>query len=351
MQELKHKKSRPLFLKMKRCKFKIFLVCLIVVFTITAAGQQKNYIFLTGLAQGTTYHITYKSDKNINYHVAIDSLLSDFDNSLSIYNPNSIISRINRNDSTVKTDEHFKTAFLKSQEVSEQTGGAFDITVSPLVNAWGFGFSKQSQINSHLIDSLLRLVGYQKIKLENDRVVKADSRMMIDMNAIAQGYAVDLTALFLESKGIKHYLVEIGGEIRTKGKNARGKTWTVGIDKPTDQNEIPGRDLQSVLALKDKSISTSGNYRAFYKKDGKKYGHIIDPRTGYPVQHNVLSATVISEDCITADAYATVFIVTGLEKAKEILKKHPGLDAYLIYTNEKGGYEVYCTDRIREMLQ
>jgi thiamine biosynthesis lipoprotein len=313
----------------------------------TGRGQ---YIKTAGFIQGTTYHITYESITGRNLQPEIDSLLAAFDRSASIYLPTSVISRINQNDPKVEADEIFIAVFNKSVEVWKETGGAFDITVAPLVNAWGFGFTASSATDSAAIDSLLQYVGMDKVTLSGKKIIKAHPNVMLDLNAIAQGYSVDLVSEYLENLGIKNYMVEIGGEVRTRGRNDKGNRWRIGIDKPVEGNRIPGSDLQAILQLNRHSLATSGNYRKFYEKDGVKYSHTIDPATGYPAMSNLLSATIIADDCMTADAYATACMVFGLEKSVDFLRKHRFLEAYLVYSNEKGEYNVYCTKGLNRYL-
>jgi thiamine biosynthesis lipoprotein len=321
-----------------------------IILMVGPRSCRGQYIKIAGFAQGTTYHITYGSRKGKNLQREIDSLLADFDRSLSIYLPSSIISRINQNDPTVEADEKFCTVFKKSVEVNRESGGAFDITVAPLVNAWGFGFTAASDTDSTLIDSLLQFVGMKKVFLSGKKVIKENPRVMLDVNAIAQGFSVDVISEYLDNLGIRNYLVEIGGEIRTKGRNEKGNPWRVGIDKPVEGNVIPGSNMQAILQLNRRSLATSGNYRKFYEKNGVKYAHTINPVTGYPVISNLLSATVIANDCMTADAYATAFMVMGLDKTIRFLEQHKYLDAYLVYSDDKGRYKVYYTKRMNQYL-
>jgi len=230
--------------------------------------------------------------------------------------------------------------FRKSVEVSEKTKGLFDVTVAPLINAYGFGFTKKAQLDSITIDSLRRLIGYKQVSLKDGKLIKSRPEVMLDFNAIAQGYSVDVICRFLENKNIRNYVVELGGEVRAKGKNDEGAYWKVGVDEPS----INENRLQTILSLKNASLATSGNYKRFYIENGKRYAHIIDPHTGYPAKHNLLSATVIAPDCMTADAYATAFIVMGVAKAKEFLKKNKDLklEVYLIY-DENGIFRTYSS--------
>jgi len=330
---------------------KMLIFSVLFIFSFISCNHKQDYYKISGYAQGTTYHITYQGEEE--FSMQVDSLLRAFDLSLSTYVENSIISRINKNDSTVVLDSLFIMFFNKSKEVYEQSGGAFDITVAPLVNAYGFGFSKKSDVDSMLIDSLMQFVGMNKIHLERNRLIKTDFRVMLDGNAIAQGQSVDYVSEFLENKGIKNYLVEIGGEIRARGVNPEGKLWRVGIDKPIEHSDESNRELQAVVQLKNRSLATSGNYRKFYEENGVKYSHTIDPKTGYPAKQSILSATIVADDCITADAYATTCMVLGLEKSKELLNKLKYLDAYLIYPDPEhpDKYKIYMTEGMEKMIE
>jgi thiamine biosynthesis lipoprotein len=328
------------------------LTFLMSLLLLLAACSHKNleYIQITGEAQGTYYHITYQAEQGTNLKPQVDSLLQAFDNSLSTYQPQSLISRINRNE-TDSTDMLFRTVWQKSVEIADASEGAFDPTVAPLVNAWGFGFKNKEKITTALIDSLKSHVGYHKIQIDaNNLVHKTDSLTMFDFNAIAQGYSVDVLAHFFASKGLQNYLIEVGGEIFAKGINSEQKPWTVGIDQPRD-NALPGDELQAIVSISNLGLATSGNYRKFYVVDSVKYAHTIDPKSGYPVQHSLLSATVLAPDCMTADGYATAFMVVGIEKSKLILAAHPELQAYLIYAGPKGEYKVWTTKSIEDKIR
>jgi len=334
---------------MKKIILTTFISILIINSSCHAPGKNGIYFKIAGFAQGTTYHITYEMPDTIDLQSQIDSILHAFDLSLSSYDSSSVISKINRNEDVI-ADDLFTQVFNKSDEVFKSSGGIFDITVMPLVNAWGFGPGTRENVDSARIDSLLEFVGMEKVKIENGRVVKTDPRVQLDVNALAQGYSVDIVTEFLNGLGAKNYMVEIGGEIRTKGVNPGGKNWRIGIDKPVFGNMISGAELEAIVELSNKSLATSGNYRKFYEEDGVKYTHSIDPKTGYPAKQSLLSATIIAEDCITADAYATVCMVGGLEKSKEILSKHPELEAYLIYGDDTGVYQLYVTEGMKSMV-
>jgi thiamine biosynthesis lipoprotein len=236
-------------------------------------------------------------------------------------------------------------------QISKETDGAFDITVAPLVNAWGFGFKNGIEPTSEQVDSLMQIIGYQKVSLSAGKVTKTDDRVMLDCSAIAKGYGTDVVARLLRSKGITNFMVEIGGEIVTSGVNAENQPWRVGITKPVEDPMGTTGEVQSIVKITDKAMATSGNYRNFYYKDGKRYAHTIDPKTGYPVQHNILSATVFAKSCAVADAYATSFMVMGMEKAQQLLEQHPELMAYLIYSDEDGKNAVWYSPSLENKIQ
>lgn len=329
-------------------KIQLFLLASLLL--LACQPTKREYQFNEGYIWGTIYHIVYDSPNGNDLHEEIKIKMNEFDHSLSTYKPNSVISRVNNNDTTVVLDHYFKTVFNRSLEIAEITNGAFDMTIAPLANAWGFGFKNKLEPEDIPVDSLLQIVGYQKVKLINSKIVKEDPRIMFDPSAIAKGYGVDVVADFLESKGVSNYMVEIGGEIRVKGVSNKNRSWRVGIDRPIDDPEVRNREIQDILSLPNGAMATSGNYRQFYIKNGKKYAHTIDPKLGYPVQHSLLSASVIASDCMTADAYATAFMVLGFEKSKTIVENNPKLEAYFIYTDEAGNYKTYSTDKIKQMI-
>lgn len=327
----------------KRLLWQLPILAMLIVGTILIISEKtpKPYLKKSGTTFGTFYNITYQSDNDLG--LLIEKELETVDSSLSMFNPNSTISRLNRNDD-VDADELFLCVFKLSQEVSQETGGAFDITVAPLVNIWGFGFKTGEHPDKESIDSLMQLIGYDKVRMEGKRIIKNDPRIMIDLSAIAKGYGSDRIANLLRSKGVENFMVEIGGEIVTQGVNPQKNPWKIGVTKPTDDSLSTNQELQTILNISGKAIATSGNYRNFYYKDGKKYAHTIDPKTGYPIQHNILSATVIADNCATADAYATAFMVLGLDASKEILDKHPELNAYMICSSEDGSLYTWNSD-------
>lgn len=331
---------------MKSIAVTLFIVALLVACQTKKSEYQK----ISGFAQGTTYSITYENSKGEDYAQDIDSILKAFDKSCSMYDSTSIVSRINNNDASVEADDWFVNVFRKSEEVSAISGGALDITVGPVVRAWGFGTTPVAKHDSAYIDSLLQYVGMDKVKLEGRKVIKKYPGVSLDVNAVAQGYSVDVVSQFFDKKGIKNYLVEIGGEVRCVGTNAKNKLWHVGIDRPSDDNLTPGGELEAIIELNNKSLTTAGNYRKFFVENGVKYGHTIDPKTGFPAKNTLLSATVVCDDAMTADAWDTAFMVLGLEKSIELLKKLPGIEVYFIYSNQRGEYEIYVSEGLKKMI-
>lgn len=330
-------------------KFSLYtLVCWI---TLISCQSEKADIKVQfgGEAQGTYYVVTYFAGDTVVKQAQVDSLLRDFDQIASVWQPNSLISKINRNETDVVNNRYFSDIFNLSQQISEQTGGAFDITVGPLVNAWGFGFKNKMDMTAEKVDSIMKFVGFHGIRLENGRIIKDHPNTQIDFNAIAQGYSVDVIGGFLEYFGVKNYLVDIGGEVLARGSKPGGEKWVIGIEKPTDEATAE-RTLKATIKVDNVGVATSGNYRKFYVEGGLKYAHTIDPATGYPVIHSLLSATVFSDSTARADAYATSFMVMGLEKTKSFLEKNKQIEAYLIFSDEQGNIQTFVTDGVEKML-
>ena len=273
-----------------------------------------------------------------------------FDGSLSPFNDTATISRVNRNEDII-VDSLFSRVFRRSMEVSHETNGAFDITVAPLVNAWGFGFKQGRFPDSTMIDSLLQFTGYQKISLtDSGKVIKQDPRTILDCSAVAKGYAVDIIAGYLERQGVSNFMVDIGGEVVVRGMNPHNARWRIGINKPVEDSLSSNQELQTILQVTNVGIATSGNYRNFYYKDGKKYAHTINPHTGYPALNDMLSATVIARDCMSADAYATSCMVMGVKQATRFVESRPDIDAYFIYTDKDGNLQTYFTKGMERYL-
>ena len=331
----------------KKLIWQLPFLLLLIIGTVVILKKQPPFRTSEGMVFGTIYKITYQHNDDLQNE--IKRAMMEVDNALSPYNPNSIITRINHNQDTL-LNEDFTHVFELSQQISRETEGAFDITVAPLVNAWGFGFKHSIDIHPTTIDSLLQFVGYQKIALEDGKITKQDPRVMLDCSSIAKGYGVDKVAQLLNKKGVEHFMVDIGGEVVVKGKNPRMKTWRIGINKPIEDSLSINQELQTILEVSNVGMATSGNYRKFYYKDGKRYAHTIDPRLGTPIQHNILSATVIAKDCTTADAYATAFMVMGLEKAKTFCEEHPELNAYFICDGEGDSYEIFYTPGMERFI-
>lgn len=320
---------------------------LLIMTAVSSCQQDRTTEYkIQGFTQGTSYSVIwYDNSNSIEKEVSndIDKLLIEVDSSLSTYNPGSVISLVNKNKEVI-LDTLFINVFNKSYEIWKLTEGAFDITAAPLINAWGFGPDATKRFNESIKNRLMELVGMDKIYIDDGRVIKSDPDMCLDVNAIAQGYTVDLIYKYLAGKGFTSYLVEVGGEVRTKGRKPDGKPWIIGLDKPSDGNFTPGLYRQADIKLVDKALATSGNYRKYYIEDGIKYSHTIDPKTGYPVRHKLLSATVITEDCMTADALATACMVMGLEKARELIGNISDLEAYLVYSDEEGNFNTWLTE-------
>lgn len=336
-------------MKNKKLLWQLPFLTLLVVGTILIIRQQHSmpYRKVSDFIFGTTYHVTYQCDSDLTQSIKAELLKVDA--SLSPFNKESVITAVNEN-KDVQLDDMFKEVFNLAMDISKDTDGAFDITVAPLVNAWGFGFKNGSQPSSHQVDSLLQLVGYEKVSMVDGKVVKQDPRIMLDCSAIAKGYGTDRVARLLQSRGIQNYMVEIGGEVVTSGVNPDRVPWKIGVTKPTDDSLNIGHELQTVLNVTDKAMATSGNYRNYYFKGGKKFAHTVDPKTGYPVQHSILSATVLAKSCAVADAYATSFMVMGFDKARQVLERHPELMAYFIYSNQKGDMDVWYSPSLREKI-
>ncbi len=329
--------------------FRLFIIVLLVTAFSSCSKSPAKYIYNKGFVYGTMYSIAYESPKGEDFQQEINSLFKHYNSIFSTYDEHSTISKINNN-VEVKPEPEFIACYQRAMEISEITNGAFDITAGPMVNAWGFGPDKKSQMNQEKVDSLIRITGYKKISFENGTFVKSYPEMKFDMSAIAKGFTSDLIAQFLADKGCENYMVEIGGEVVAKGKNAKGKVWTIGISKPDEDLAVSNSELQAVLQLKNKGMATSGNYRNFYEENGKKYAHTIDPKTGYPVQHSLLSATVLANDCMTADAFATAFMVLGKDIGIEIARQVPGLEIYFIYADDNGETQVYMSEGFGEYL-
>ncbi|MBR6177655.1 MAG: FAD:protein FMN transferase [Bacteroidales bacterium] len=321
---------------------KIKLLCVFAVLCVTGCTNNSNsgkYIMVQGFAQGTTWHITYKSFNGEDLKPQIDSILAAFDLSMSAYNKESQLTKINNNDTSIIVDRFFKEIFDNSLHLYNISGKAFDPTVSPLVSLWGFGKHKDMRRPSqNEIDSVLDFVGLDKVTIQNGRVIKSDPRITLIFNANAQGYSVDEVARWFDSLGYTDYLVEIGGEVFAKGVNASVQPWRVGIDRPIDGSTEEDRVIQAVVSLSGKSLCTSGNYRNFFVENGVKYTHELDPVTGYPKRDSLLSVAVIAPDAVNADGLATTVMVLGLDKGFRLLDSLPDTEGYFIYATQDGSF-------------
>ena len=334
--------------------YHIALLAVLIVGTIFVAqrehGTQDNTPFQTeeGSIFGTVYHIKYQYKESL--HDSILARLKDIDASLSMFNPASTVSCINRGES-MKADSLITSVWNVSRSISQETDGAFDPTVAPLVNVWGFGYKKQQVPDKALIDSLLDLVGWYRISIHNGNFCKDDPRIILDFSAVAKGFGVDHVANLFRNMGIENFMVEIGGEIVAQGTNPKGEAWRIGINKPDDDTTCIKNDLQEVIEVHDGALATSGNYRNYYIQNGRKIGHTIDPKTGYPAQQSILSSTVKAPSCAMADGYATAFMVMGMKRSQDFLKEHPQLQAYFIYADEDGQYQTWHTPNFYETEQ
>lgn len=312
------------------------LLLLFAFVLISCDSKNDNYITIDGFAEGTTYHIIYNDPQKRDLSENFAKFFEDFENSLSIYNPSSIVSRMNDNDTTAYADDWFVECLAISKDIYRRSHGLLDITLRPLISAYGFGGeSGPRALSSKQVDSMLKFVGCDKVELRNRQLIKKDNRTELDFNAVAKGYSVDLLGKMLDSLGMSDYLVEVGGEIVTKGKNEKNKEWTIAIDTPLEGNYTPGADVQAVLALSGKGMATSGNYRRFATDEyGNKVVHTIDPRTGKSSMNNLLSVTIVAPSCAVADGFATACMVAGLDEARKIIAENPELDALFIYSED-----------------
>ncbi len=314
--------------------FLTFLIIGTILILSESKQEQPQYRTAQGLVFGTRYNVTYLY--NADLKPEIEQTLALVDSALSMFNEQSTISAVNRSESIQVTDTMFLNVYRRAMEISAMTGGAFDITVAPAVNAWGFGFKHAENIRQATIDSLMEITGYHKIHEQDGLITKDDARIMLDCSAIAKGFGSDMVAAMFRSKGINDFMVEIGGEIVVAGHNPKGNLWGIGISKPVDDSLSINNELQTVIKVSDIAMATSGNYRNFYVKDGRKYAHTIDPHTCMPVSHTLLSATVLAADCATADALATSMMVMGLDSAQALCSRHPEIQAYFIYEAPDG---------------
>ncbi len=328
-------------------------ICFLIFIGSLIAACQRNpkmeKVVLQGETQGTYYAITYFDDQGRDFSKKIDSVLQVVDYSMSLWVDSSLINRINRGDTSALPDEHFIYNFLLAKEVSAATDGYFDFTIGPLVSAWGFHRKNRLEMTPDMVDSLKSLVDFRRVRIEKKRIVKDDPRISIDFNAIAQGYTVDLIAELLDGLGVEHFIVDIGGEIMARNRKPDGNPWRVGIETPSETKDDE-RKVENVIKLENKGLSTSGSYRKYFEQDGKRFSHSIDPKTGYPVQHSLMSVTVLAENAAIADAYSTAFMVMGLEKSLEIISYLGGIEAFFIYY-EDGQYKTKATPGMASLIE
>ena len=328
---------------MKRIAFFIGFLAL-----LASCNRGPQKMVLQGEAQGSYYAVTYYDEQGRNFQREIDSIFHAVDVSVNLWVDTSVISKVNRNEE-VKLDSIFVDNFRIAQEAACLSDGYFDPTISPIVAAWGFSYKHGDSITPQLIDSLKQLVDYRNICIEDGKVVKANPAMTLDFNAIAQGYTSDLIASFLDSHGIKNYLVDTGGEIMARGCKPNGQSWIVGIEKPAD-NWNSEQVVHTRITLCDKGLVTSGSTRKYVERNGRRYSHCIDPKTGYPVEHNVLSVTVLAENSVWADALASICMVMGMEKSLPLIESMDGVEAYYIYVNEQNALETFATDGFARLV-
>ena len=317
------------------------LLLLILLISAFASCRKNEKIQLVGTTQGSYYAVTFFGNVNERQGIqhGVDSILKEIDASVSLWNDSSVISRVNRNDTSVTLDKHFVENFNWAMKAAEFSNGAFDPTIGPLVEAWGFHNKKEMEMTPEFVDSIRQLVDYRKIQIENGKIVKANPNMTLDFNAVAQGYTSDVIGKYLLSLGVENFLVDVGGEILARGTKPNGGKWVVGIERPSD-DKYSERSVQTEIELYNQAIVTSGNYRKYIEKEGQRYSHTIDPKTGYPVQRDLLSATVVADNAAWADCLASICMIVGREDAKKLLSNFPEVKAYFIFSDENGELQV-----------
>ena len=327
-----------------KCKMMKKTVSILIMMILTScnAPERKQY---TGVTQGSYYSVIYYDERD--FSDEIDSILKDVENSVSLWQENSIIRKVNENKDVI-VDKIFIDNFNWAVKAAEFSDGLFDATIAPLVSAWGFHYKKEIALTDKMIDSILELVDYRKIRIEEGRVIKDNENMSLDFNAVAQGYTADIIGEYLYSQGINNYLVDIGGEITAKGVKPNGETWKIGIEKPAPDKNAE-RVIQMKIELKDKAVVTSGSYRKYIEKDNVRYSHSIDPRTGQPVEHNLLSATIIADNAAWADCLASICMIAGMEKASELLKNED-VEALFIYLDDENQLQTFQTEGFEKMI-
>lgn len=335
-----------------RAKNLIYTLILLVSMAIVGlynSARRPPLLLVEGATMGTTYHIKYADRQGRDFKSSLDSLLNAFNLSLNTYWPQSEISTFNKADGFRFQSPFFFPVLERSQSIVKASQGAFDPTVMPLVNAWGFGPGEPMHPDSAQIDSIRSFVGFEKVHFSTDSVWKSDPRVQLDFSAIAKGYGVDLVADFIHSCGVQNYMVEIGGEVAARGVNpSTGRPWKLGILDPSSSPE--NMQFSQYISLDDKAMATSGNYFNYRVEEGRKFSHTIDPETGYPVQRTILSASVVADDCMTADAWATAFMVMGFERAKEKLESNKTIEALFIYSTPRGD-SLFVSEPLREYVE
>ena len=324
----------------------ILIISALLLFSCKEQPKKTNY---SGITQGSYFSITYYDESGRTFESEFDSIFVAVGNSVSLWDENSIIRKVNRNEDVV-VDKVFRDNFEWAKKASEFSDGAFDATIGPLVAAWGFHYKKEMEMTPAMVDSIRQLVDFKKIEIIDNKIVKAKPNMTLDFNAVAQGYTADLIGTFLEEKGVTNYLVDVGGEIMARGGKPNGENWIIGIEKPSE-NYDSERNVQLKITLKDKGIVTSGNYRKYIEKDGVRYSHSIDPKTGYPVPQNLLSATVIADNAAWADCLASICMIVGKDKALQMLENSAGIEGYLIFVDEDGTIKTTSTSGFKEYIK
>jgi len=334
---------------MRKPFIKNLLVSAAALLAAASCSTRASYVSADGAMLGTTFHVSARTARpSAEIYAAMMRIGREAEASMSIFDSASLLSRLNAG-LTDSVDRHIIRNVTLADSISRLSGGCYDITVKPLVEAWGFAAGERTAHPN--IDSLLETVGYEKIRIEGRRLVKSDPRVQIDLNSIAKGYTVDMAADMLDSLGAEDYIVEIGGEIRCRGVSPRGTAWVVGIDSPFDGNRTPGRDTQVRIAMDGGALATSGNYRRYYiDGDGRKVAHTIDPRTGRSTLSRLLSATVVGKTCAEADALCTMFMSMGADAAEAFAEAHPDLPVYFILDDRRGGFETYCNEKMDKKI-
>ena len=324
----------------------ILIISALLLISCKEQPKKTNY---SGITQGSYFSITYYDESGRTFESEFDSIFDAVENSVSLWDENSIIRKVNRNEDVV-VDKVFRDNFEWAKKASEFSDGAFDATIGPLVAAWGFHYKKEMEMTPAMVDSIRQLVDFKKIEIIDNKIVKAKPNMTLDFNAVAQGYTADLIGTFLEEKGVTNYLVDVGGEIMARGGKPNGENWIIGIEKPSE-NYDSERNVQLKITLKDKGIVTSGNYRKYIEKDGVRYSHSIDPKTGYPVPQNLLSATVIADNAAWADCLASICMIVGKDKALQMLEDSADIEGYLIFVDDDGTIKTTSTSGFKEYIK